>query len=313
VRKMYVDIDNFLIYLKVEKNASPRTIESYQKDLFNGLDFFSSVLKKDDNAVSPEDIDHVIFRHYLAHLRQQGLARTTVARRLAAWRSFYRYLLREKVIQENKLSRVMSPKLEKRLPRFLYEGEAELLVESPDLKHPLGIRDRALLEVLYAGGLRINELVTLDLWDLDLGAGYVRVMGKRAKERLVPLGSQAVKALRQYLAEARLRILANAAENKINNAVFLNRWGERLSARGTRKILNKYAEKVNLERKISPHTLRHSFATHLLNAGADLRSVQELLGHTRLSSTQIYTHVTGERLKQVYRKAHPRAEEHEDT
>jgi integrase/recombinase XerC len=310
---VYVDIDNFLIYLKVEKNASPRTIESYQKDLFNGLDFFSSVLKKDDNAVSPEEIDHVIFRHYLAHLRQQGLARTTAARRLAAWRSFYRYLLREKVIHENKLSRVMSPKLEKRLPRFLYEGEAEILVESPDPKHPLGIRDRALLEILYAGGLRINELVTLDLWDLDLGAGYVRVMGKRAKERLVPLGSQAVKALRQYLTKARLRIMANAAENKINNAVFLNRWGERLSARGIRKILNKYAEKVNLERKISPHTLRHSFATHLLNAGADLRSVQELLGHTRLSSTQVYTHITGERLKQVYRKAHPRAEEHEDT
>ncbi len=296
----------------MEKNASPKTIESYQKDLFNGLDFFSAVLKKEDSDIMPGDIDHQVFRHYLAHLRSQGLARTTAARRLAAWRSFYRYLLREKVIQENFLARVMSPKLEKRLPRFLYEGEAQILVEAPDLKHPLGIRDRALLELLYGGGLRISELVTLDLWDLDLGAGYVRVMGKRAKERLVPLGSQAVKALRQYLADARPRILANAAEKKINNAVFLNRWGDRLSARGSRKILNKYAEKINLERKISPHTLRHSFATHLLNAGADLRSVQELLGHTRLSSTQIYTHITGERLKQVYRKAHPRAEE-EDT
>lgn len=296
----------------MEKNASPRTIESYQKDLFNGLDFFSAVLKKADNDIVPDDIDHQVFRHYLAHLRSQGLARTTAARRLAAWRSFYRYLLREKVIQENFLARVMSPKLEKRLPRFLYEGEAQLLVEAPDLKHPLGIRDRALLELLYAGGLRINELVMLDLCDLDLGAGYVRVMGKRAKERLIPLGSQAVKALQKYLADARPRILANAAEKKINNAVFLNRWGDRLSARGSRKILNKYAEKINLERKISPHTLRHSFATHLLNAGADLRSVQELLGHTRLSSTQIYTHITGERLKQVYRKAHPRAEE-EDT
>jgi integrase/recombinase XerC len=296
----------------VEKNASPRTIESYQKDLFNGLDFFSAVLKKADNDIVPDDIDHQVFRHYLAHLRSQGLARTTAARRLAAWRSFYRYLLREKVIQENFLARVMNPKLEKRLPRFLYEGEAQVLVEAPDLKHPLGIRDRALLELLYAGGLRINELVMLDLWDLDLGVGYVRVMGKRAKERLVPLGSQAVKALRKYLSDARPRILANAAEKKINNAVFLNRWGDRLSARGCRKILNKYAEKINLERKISPHTMRHSFATHLLNAGADLRSVQELLGHTRLSSTQIYTHVTGERLKQVYRKAHPRAEE-EDT
>jgi integrase/recombinase XerC len=308
---MYSHIDNFLIYLKVEKNASPRTTESYQKDLFNGLDFFSAVLKKEDTAVIPDEIDHQLFRHYLAHLRQQGLARTTVARRLAAWRSFYRFLLREKIIQENYLSRVMSPKLEKRLPRFLYEGEAQILVEAPDLKHPLGIRDRALLEILYAGGLRINELETLDLWDLDLGAGYVRVMGKRAKERLVPLGSQAVRALRKYLADARPRILANAAEKKLNNAVFLNRWGGRLSARGTRKILNKYAGKVNLDRKISPHTLRHSFATHLLNAGADLRSVQELLGHSRLSSTQIYTHVTGERLKQVYRKAHPRAEEEE--
>jgi integrase/recombinase XerC len=296
----------------VEKNSSPRTIESYQKDLFNGLDFFSAVLKKEDNDIVPDDIDHQVFRHYLAHLRKQGLARTTAARRLAAWRSFYRYLLREKAIQENFLARVMSPKLEKRLPRFLYEGEAQVLVEAPDLKHPLGIRDRALLELLYGGGLRINELVMLDLWDLDLGAGYVRVMGKRAKERLVPLGSQAVKALRKYLADARPRILANAAEKKINNAVFLNRWGDRLSARGCRKILKKYAEKINLERKISPHTLRHSFATHLLNAGADLRSVQELLGHTRLSSTQIYTHVTGERLKQVYRKAHPRAGE-EDT
>lgn len=309
---MYSHIDNFLIYLKVERNASPRTVESYQKDLFNGLDFFSSVLKKEDNAVTPEEINHQVFRHYLAHLRQQGLARTTVARRLAAWRSFYKYLLREKVIEENSLSRVLSPKLEKRLPRFLYEGEAATLVEAPDLKHPLGVRDRALLEILYGGGLRINELVLLDLWDLDLGAGYVRVMGKRSRERLVPLGSQAVKALHDYLAGARPRILANAAEKKINNAVFLNHRGGRLTARGIRKILNKYAEKAELDRKISPHTLRHSFATHLLNAGADLRSVQELLGHTRLSSTQVYTHVTGERLKQVYRKAHPRAEEKEE-
>ncbi|MDD4334963.1 MAG: tyrosine recombinase XerC [Desulfotomaculaceae bacterium] len=310
---MYSHIDNFLIYLKVERNASPRTTESYQKDLFNGLDFFSLLLKKEDYDVTPQEIDHRIFRHYLAHQRKQGLARTTVARRLAAWRSFYKYLVREKIIEENNLSRVLSPKLEKRLPRFLYEEEAAILVEAPDLKNPLGVRDRALLEMLYAGGLRINELVQLDLWDLDLSAGYVRVVGKRTKERLVPLGSQAVKAMRNYLAGARLRILANASEKKINNAVFLNRWGERLSARGIRKILNKYAGKVNLGRGISPHTMRHTFATHLLNAGADLRSVQELLGHTRLSSTQIYTHVTSERLKQVYRKAHPRAEEKEDT
>jgi integrase/recombinase XerC len=307
---MYSYIDNFLIYLKVEKNASPRTQESYQKDLFHGLDYFASLLGKKDHDILPSDIDHRHFRHYLASLQKQGLARTTMARRLAAWRSYYRYLLREGIIDDNPMARVASPRLEKRLPRFLYEDEARLLVEAPDFGHPLGIRDRALLETLYAGGLRINELVSLDMGDLDLGAGYVRVLGKRSRERLVPLGSHAVGALRRYLGEARPGLLAKVSANrKINNAVFLNRWGERLSDRGFRKILDKYVEKVSLERKISPHTLRHSFATHLLNAGADLRSVQELLGHKRLSSTQIYTHVTGERLKQVYRKSHPRAKE----
>jgi integrase/recombinase XerC len=306
---MYGHIDNFLVYLKVEKNASPRTVDSYQKDLFHGLDFFSALVRKEDQSVTPADIDHLKFRHYLASLREAGLARTTIARRLAAWRSFYRYLFRENIVEENPMAKVMSPKLEKRLPRFLYEGEVKLLVESPDVRHPLGRRDRALLETLYAGGLRVNELVLLDLWDLDLGSGYVRVMGKRARERLVPIGSQAVGALREYLAQARPRLMANATVKKVNNAVFLNRWGERLSSRGIRKIINKYIDKVSLDKKVSPHTLRHSFATHLLNAGADLRSVQELLGHASLSSTQIYTHVTGERLKQVYRKAHPRAQE----
>ncbi len=324
---MYSYIDNFLIYLKVEKNASPLTMESYQKDLFHGLDFFASQLEKKDHAVMPQDIDQRIFRDYLAFLQKKGLARTTMARRLAAWRSFYRYLKREEIIDCNPLSMVSSPKLGKRLPKFLYEDEAALLVEAPDLNHPLGVRDRALLETLYAGGLRINELVSLDLPDLDLSAGYVRVMGKRARERLVPIGSRAVDALREYIAGARSRLLANSfmkkpdgeankinpgimpAPRSFNNAVFLNRWGKRLSGRGVRKILDKYMEKVGMQRKISPHTLRHSFATHLLNAGADLRSVQELLGHTCLSSTQVYTHVTGERLKQVYRKCHPRAKE----
>ncbi|BAF59429.1 MAG: tyrosine recombinase XerC [Pelotomaculum sp.] len=304
---MYVHIDNFLVYLRVEKNASPRTTESYQKDLFHGLDYFASRLGKEDHAIVPSDIDHRIFRHYLAHMQKQGLARATMARRLAAWRSFYRYLYREKIIDGNPLLRVASPKLEKRLPRFLYEDEAKELVEAPDTKQPLGMRDRALLETLYAGGLRISELVLLDLGDLDISSGYIRVTGKRARERLVPLGSMAVEALQAYLAKARPRLMANSVAKKINNALFLNCRGERLSARGIRKILDKYVEKVSLERKISPHTLRHSFATHLLNAGADLRSVQELMGHVRLSSTQVYTHVTGERLKKVYRKSHPRA------
>lgn len=325
---MYNYIDSFLFYLKVEKNASPLTVDNYRRDLFQGLDYFSFQLKKEDYHISPVDVDFKLFRNYLAFLQKKGLARSTVARRLAAWRTFYRYLRREGIIEDNPMSRVKSPKLEKRLPKFLYEDEAAILVEAPDLSHPLGVRDRALLETLYAGGLRINELVSLNLEDLDLGYGYMRVMGKRSRERLVPLGSKAIEALQKYLDEARPRLAANLSVKgsqgregaeaksrktpsswKDKNAVFLNRWGERLSERGIRKILNKYVEKVSLEQKISPHTLRHSFATHLLNAGADLRSVQELMGHARLSSTQIYTHVTGERLRRVYRKSHPRAEE----
>ncbi|MCG9967786.1 tyrosine recombinase XerC [Pelotomaculum terephthalicicum JT] len=327
---MYSYIDNFLIYLKTEKNASPKTVENYQKDLFHGLEFISRQINKKDCVIHPADLDHRIFRSFLAYSQKKGLSRATIARRLAAWRSFYRYLKREEIVEENPVAKLSNPRLDKRLPRFLYENEAKLLVEAPDSGNSLGMRDRAILETLYAGGLRINELVSLNQGDLDLGAGYVRVMGKRARERLVPLGSQAVNALSRYLKDARLQLLSIASGRKtkgaeqahaetmfaakipslsLNSAVFLNRWGERLSERGVRKIVDKYVKKVSIERKISPHTLRHSFATHLLNAGADLRSVQEMLGHISLSSTQIYTHVTGERLKQVYRKAHPRAEE----
>lgn len=325
---MYSHIDNFLIYLKTEKNASPRTIDSYQRDLFHGLEFISRQVGKTDYHIHPAELDHRIFRRLLAEAQRKGHARATVARRLAAWRSFYRYLKREEIVAENPVAKLANPRLEKRLPRFLYESEAKLLVESPDLHTPLGIRDRAVLETLYAGGLRVSELVSLRPGDLDLGAGYARVMGKRARERLVPLGTQAVEALKHYLNDARRQLLMRACRRKtgntepdgraqarktpylsVNEAVFLNRWGERLSERGVRKIIDKYVTKVSIARKISPHTLRHSFATHLLNAGADLRSVQEMLGHISLSSTQIYTHVTGEKLKQVYRKTHPRAED----
>lgn len=324
---MYTHIDNYLTYLRIEKNASPKTIESYQKDFFKGLDFFAAFLQKEDYNILPFEIDHRLFRHYLAFLKKQGLTRTTAARHLAAWRSLYRYLQREEIMEDNPLTRVASPKQAKKLPQFLFEDEAAALMESPDPGQPLGMRDRALLETLYAGGLRVNELVSLDLGNLDLTAGYVRISGKRSKERMVPLGSKAVEALEKYLRVARPGLLANQSvrkgcqepknagpptiplPGKISNAVFLNRWGNRLSSRGVRKIINKYVEKTALKRKISPHTLRHSFATHLLNAGADLRLVQELLGHTRLTSTQLYTHVTSERLKQVYRDSHPRARE----
>ncbi|MCL6638952.1 MAG: tyrosine recombinase XerC [Firmicutes bacterium] len=309
---MYSYIDNFLIYLKVEKGASPLTLEAYRKDLFAGLDFFAGALKKEDHAVHPGDVGYKLFRAYLAELHTKNLSRSTMARRLAAWRSFYRYLVREGIAGASPLAAVSSPKQKKPLPRFLYEDEAKLLVEAPEEGHHLGVRDRAILEVLYGGGIRVSELTGLNFNDLDLSAGYLRVTGKRSRERLVPIGSRALAALKKYLKEARPRLLAaTPGAGAFPAALFLNHRGSRLSARGVRKIIDKHVERVSLERKISPHVLRHTFATHLLNNGADLRSVQELLGHLRISSTQIYTHVTGERLKKVYRESHPRAREKE--
>lgn len=302
---MYSFIDSFLIFLRVGKNASPRTVESYQKDLFQGLDFFAGELKKKDTDLHPAEIDRSLFRRYLSFLRERGLTRTTIARRLAAWRSFYRYLYREGIIKDNPLGAIATPKVEKKLPRFLYEDEAGLLLASPDPGNHLGQRNRAILETLYGGGIRVSELTGLDVGDLDLEAGYLRVMGKRGRERLAPLGVYAVDALRDYLHESRPFILKK--QNKFSSAVFLNRWGDRLTVRGVNKIIAGYGRRAGLGDGISPHTLRHSFATHMLNAGADLRSVQELLGHKRLSTTQVYTHISSGRLKQVYRQAHPRA------
>ena len=303
---MYSYIDNFIIYLQTEKNASPKTMDSYQRDLFNGLEFFAGSLGKSDHNLHPGELDYRDFRRYLAAGKKKGLSKATLARRLAAWRSFYKYLAREKVVTENPPAKLANPRLAKRLPVFLDEEEAMFLVEAPDLGTTLGARDRALLETLYSGGLRVSELVAMNIQDMDLGAGVVRVMGKRARERLAPLGTQAISALRNYLQGPRLLLLAKAPLS-FENAVFLNRRGRRLTDRGVRKLIDKYVEQVCLERKISPHALRHSFATHLLNAGADLRSVQEMLGHVSLASTQIYTHVTDIRLQQVYREAHPRA------
>ncbi len=300
---MYHYIDQFLLYLQLEKNASTRTIEEYQKDLFQGLDYFSAITGKKDEDLHPADINHHLMRGFLAALQSSDMARSTVARKLAAWRSFYNYLLREDFIDHNPLSRVATPKVKKKLPRFFYPEEVTKLLDAPD-NTPLGQRDKAMLETLYACGLRVSELVNLDVADVDLAGGYLRVYGKGAKERIVPLGSYAVEALKIYFNNGREKLLAKA--HRVD-AVFVNYRGERLTARGVRKILDKYLKKVAMERRASPHTIRHTFATHLLDRGADLRTVQELLGHVRLSTTQIYTHVTREKLRQIYQKTHPRA------
>lgn len=302
---MYNYIDAFIIYLEGERNYSLRTLDSYRRDLFDGVDFFSRVLSKRDCDLRPGDINYGLLRQYLGHLRARGLSRATMARRLAAWRTFYRFLCREGFLDTNPVQRLSLPKKGRKLPGFLYLDEARLLVEAPALDKPLGIRDRAILELLYATGIRVGELVALEVMDVNFNTQTIRVTGKGNKEREVPFGSYALDALKAYLQKARYKLLAKNSENQ--GPLFLNYRGGRLTARGVRNILSGYVQKLHIEKGVSPHTLRHSFATHLLDNGADLRVVQELLGHVRLSTTQIYTHVTREKLREEYNKAHPRA------
>ncbi len=299
---MYSFLDNFIIYLKVEKNASPRTVESYQQDIWQFIDFMSDDLKIPGEQVHPRDVNHLVVRKHLAILQRNGLKRTTIARKMASLRAFFRFLNREEIIAVNPIMDVSTPKMQKRLPQVLYQDEAWMLVEAPDTRNPAGLRDRAIMETLYSSGLRVSELVGMNFKDVDFSLGFIRVMGKGAKERIVPLGSYASSALERYINAGR------PALNKKNiEALFLNKNGGRLTARSIRNIIDKYVGQVSIQRKISPHTLRHSFATHLLDGGADLRTVQELLGHVKMSTTQIYTHVSKEKLMSVYEKNHPRA------
>ena len=304
---MYTYLDEFLVFLRVEKNASGRTIESYQRDLWQFIDFLSKEMQVPGERVDPVGIDDLLARKYLRHLHVRKLARTSVARKLASLRTFFRFLCREDIIATNPMLQVSVPKQEKRLPQFLYQDDIRVLVEAPDTTTIAGQRDRAILETLYAAGIRVSELVGLNIGDVDLAVGYVRVMGKGARERIVPLGSYAIKSLQLYWEAGRERLLACGSGTNSEKALFLNKSGGRLSSRSIRNIINKYVNLVSITKKVSPHTIRHSFATHLLDAGADLRSVQELLGHVKMSTTQIYTHVTKAHLKSVYEKAHPRA------
>jgi integrase/recombinase XerC len=295
-------VDEFLIYLRANKNYSKRTLESYGLDLRQFMTFF------DKAPVSTlEEIDHLIFRKYLAILKDEQLARRSIARKISCLRSFFKFLCRQGYLMDNPIQAVSTPKLEKRLPEFLYPEELESLLKLPDLASILGIRDQAILEVFYSSGLRLQELVGLTMADLDLDRGYLRVYGKGAKERLVPLGGCAKRVLIKYLKEVRPKLILKGNSLKQTLNVFLNYRGTRLSGRSIQRLMDKYLQQLALHRKISPHTLRHTFATHLLENGADLRVVQELLGHVDISSTQIYTHLTKERIRAVYLKSHPRA------
>lgn len=299
------EIHGFLAYLRAERGVSRETLRAYRSDLAQLLAFLAEMglATAEGDETDFSRIDPVLIRAFMALLQGKGMAKSSIARKLACLRAFFRYLVREGKLRGNPAKLVKSPKLPKRLPSYLDVDEAFRLLEAADGQTPLDLRDRALLELLYASGIRVGELTALDLQDLDLESGLLRVRGKGGRERIVPVGRKALKALRAYLAQRG----ALAARSSPAPALFLNGRGSRLSARSVGTIVLKYLGKSGLGPKITPHGLRHSYATHLLGAGADLRAIQELLGHRRLSTTQRYAHVSPEHLMEVYDKAHPRA------
>jgi integrase/recombinase XerC len=305
LKTMQEIFNRYIQYLEAERNASPYTVRNYKDDL---LDFLYFLKKKKIDPLNETKVDRHVLRDYLSELVERGIAKASIARKLSAIRSFYRYLVREEIIPKNPVEQVSSPKLDKRLPSFLTQEEMEKLLGAPDLSTPLGQRDRAFLELLYASGLRVSELVGLTLEQIDLESNEIRVWGKGSKERVVLMGEPAAAALKDYLNQGRVELLGK----KKSQALFLNRYGQPLPERSVQRILQQYAKKAGIGKRVHPHMLRHTFATHLLDGGADLRVVQELLGHARLSSTQIYTHVTKGQARKVYLAAHPLAREKKD-
>lgn len=292
----------FLRHLGLEKNASPHTVKSYREDLTQAVAFFQERLA--GRSLQPPLLSTRLLRAYLAWLHEQGYAKATIARRVAAVRAWCRFLCRQGILENNPADGLRGPRQDKKLPHFLSVDAISQLLETPPTDTPLGVRDRAILETLYSAGLRVSELTGLDLTDVDMESGLITVRGKGKRERLALLGKPARQALAEWLA-ARAQLTAKQPQASL--AVFVNQRGSRLTTRSVGRLLEKYLKQAGLDPRTSPHTLRHSFATHLLDNGADIRSVQELLGHQSLNTTQIYTHVTTHRLRDSYHKAHPRA------
>ena len=302
-------ITQYLKHLELGLHASPQTIRCYRTDLREFESFFAGSTPG-RRAPRLAAVDHLAVRAYLTFLHNRGVSRATVARKLACLRSFFRHLLELGVVSRNPGLMVSTPRLERRLPHPMSEGEVESLLDSAFGSGPRDARDRAILELLYASGIRVGELVRADLGDLEMSGpegGMLRVFGKGKKERLVPVGSKAVTALRAYLPARGRLVTVRPGRSFDRDALFLNARGGRLTDRSVRRILDTRLHRAAVLRKVSPHSLRHSFATHMLNAGADLRSIQELLGHASLSTTQKYTGVSTRRLLQVYQDAHPRS------
>jgi integrase/recombinase XerD len=290
-------LDQFLHYILVEKGLSKNTIDAYSHGLNRFLDYLRRKGIQEMPRVTKLDI-----RSFLLGLKRQGLSTRSLVRNLAAIRSFFRFLIQEGILNANPIEELESPKIERKLPEILTLKEVEQLLEQANSQTPIGIRDRTMLEVLYATGMRVSELTKLPVQQVNLEGGYVLVFGKGSKERIIPLGSEAMKWIALYLNSARERL----AKGKESPSLFINRSGKGMSRQQFWKNIKAYGRKAGIRKRITPHLLRHSFASHLLEGGADLRSVQIMLGHADISTTQIYTHVTGERLKKIHQRYHPR-------
>ena len=290
-------IDQFLNFLRIERGLANNTLSSYGKDLMQ----FQAYLR-DNGILEWQMVQPQVIVDFLHTMERSGRSVATIARKLAAIRAFFQFLLEEDICQADPTVNLETPKQVKKLPNVLTLAEIERLLSTPDQHHPTGLRDSAMLELLYATGIRVSELVRMNLADINFELACIRCMGKGSKERIIPLGSLAQKTMIRYLEFARPKLLKNPREQ----ALFLNQRGKRLTRQGFWKIIKQYAKEAGIPKVITPHTFRHSFATHLLENGADLRSVQEMLGHSDISTTQIYTHLTRGHLKEIYTRAHPR-------
>jgi len=302
-------IEQFLEHLRYERNVSAHTLRNYASDLEQFVDHIAPADPKSGARKFPElkDVDHLTIREWLAELHSAQKKKASIARKLAALRTFFQFLVREGLLESNPAKLVSTPRQEKKLPKHLSIEEAIKFIETPDINTDLGKRDRAMLELMYATGVRVAELTTLNLADIDFRNQLVRVTGKRRKQRIVPFGDPAASAIRDYLKVRDKFLLNSPISERDDEALFLNYQGTRITTRSVGRMVEKYIKICAGVHRISPHALRHSFATHLLDSGADLRDIQELLGHARLSTTQVYTHVSMEKLVEVYDKAHPKA------
>lgn len=290
-------IEQFLSYISVERGMANNTLSSYKRDLYRFADFLKS--KKVDSI---DKVSRQMINSFMMAEKERGLASNSVSRGLACIKSFFKFLLKENIIKEDAANIIESPKLWKKLPFTLNVKEVETLLNAPNVRDPMEARDKACLELMYATGMRVSELVNLKMDDINMAVGFVKCFGKGSKERIVPFGKKAKESLVRYLEKSRPRFL----KKKISNFLFLTRLGKPMSRQTFWKIIKRYAKLAKIKKKVTPHSLRHSFATHILERGADLRIVQEMLGHADISTTQIYTHVSKDRLKSIHQKFHPR-------